>query len=555
MLKLPGAVTLRAFREPSIVVAMHLKIAKAFLVVAATIVAIPHIHACTAPPALSAKIRLRADADTYTEIGNWFGDRKQYDCALDAFTSGLKLEPGSAKLYYLVGLTLLAAGHPDQAIQPLEKSIYLMPEVLKPHLLLGEALEQLQRRQEARTAWQEALRIDHTSVEALDGIGESLLADGDYFSAIEVLKQAPLTETVAVDLAIAYGKARMLDKASEVLNQALKKKPLSLSLTAALITVDVNQVHYEEAVHLAQKSAQLHPGNLDAERLYLRVLVLNGDTNTARPLAHKLLAAHPHDFDFLYLTGILENQSAQYTAARGHLEQAVQLDPNYYNARYNLGVALLALRDYAGAREQLEKALTLGGTEPEIRFKYATALRNLGETELAKQQLDLYQKQLQANQKRALAASKSAQGDKDFAAGDAAKAVADYREAVDATPDDAQLSYKLGLALDKTGDTTAETTALQQAVKLDPNHALAQNQLGYLASRSGDSASAEGFFRQAVRAAPNFTQAWISLAATLATESRFPEAQEALASALKIEPDNPDALQLRKDLNAAEAQH
>jgi len=347
----------------------------------------------------------------------------------------------------------------------------------------------------------------------------------------------------------------MLDRASDVLNQALKKKPLSLSLTAALITVDVNQVHYEEAVHLAQKSAQLHPGSLDAQRLYLRVLVLNGDTNTARPLAHKLLAAHPHDFDFLYLAGILENQSAQYTAARGHLEQAVQIDPNYYNAHYNLGVALLALQDNAGARQQLEKALALGGTEPEIRFKYATALRNLGETELAKQQLDLYQKQLQANQKRAIAASKSAQGDKDFAAGDAAKAVADYREAVDATPDDAQLSYKLGLALDKTGDTTAETAALQQAVKLDPNHALAQNQLGYLASRGGDSASAEGFFRQAVRAAPNFTQAWVSLAATLAMESRFPEAQEALASALKIEPDNANALQLRKDLNAAEAQH
>jgi hypothetical protein len=41
-----------------------------------------------------------------------------------------------------------------------------------------------------------------------------------------------------------------------------------------------------------------------------------------------------------------------------------------------------------------------------------TALR-LGDTELAKQQLELYQKQLQSNQRYALAASKTAQGDKE----------------------------------------------------------------------------------------------------------------------------------------------
>ena len=81
-----------------------------------------------------------------------------------------------------------------------------------------------------------------------------------------------------------------------------------------------------------------------------------------------------------------------------------------------------------------------------------------------------------------------------------------------------------------------------------------QNQLGYLASKSGDSAAAEEHFRLAVRAAPGYTQAWISLAATLAMESRLSEAQEALASALKLEPDNADALQLRKDLNAAQEQ-
>src|ERR1700722_5125957 len=506
---------------------MHSKIAKATVILTALLLAAPTIHACSAPPALQAKLKAHPDADTYTEIGNWFGDRKQYDCALDAFQSALKLQPGSSQLFYLVGLTLYASGHPQDAIDPLKRSIFLMPEILKPHLLLASAFAQLQRPQEARFEWEAALRIDHLSTEALDGMSKSLMEEGDYYPVISALQDAPHNETLTLDLALAYGKADLLDKASEVLTKYRQQHPASLPATSALVTVLVKQVHYQEAVHLAAKCARLHPGDIEAERLYLRVLVVNGDTTLAKPLVKKLLAARPHDFDFLYLSGILENQAGQFAAARDHLEQAVKLDPNHYNSRYNLGLSLLELKQFPEARDQFGKALELGATEPQIRFKYATALRNLGETDLAKEQLNLYQQQLDANQKRALAASKTAQGDKELTTGDAQKAVADYREAVSATPDDAQVSYKLALALDKTGDTTAETDALQQAIKINPGFALAHNQLGYLASRNGDTASAEEHFRLAVRAAPAYTQAWISLAATLGSESRFTEAQEA----------------------------
>jgi tetratricopeptide (TPR) repeat protein len=530
-------------------------IVKVVLAFAAAVAVTPSIQACTGPKELEAKLRSHPDADTYTELGDWFGDRKQYDCALDAFQSGLKLEPGSAKIFYLVGLTQYASGHPGEALKPLGQSIYLMPEVLKPHLLLANALEQLRRPQEARSEWAAALRIDRLSTEALDGMSKSLIAGGDAQSAIELLRQAPHNETLTIDLALAYGRAKMLDKAEVVLTEALKRTPSSLPITAALVTVYVNRVHYEDAVKLASKSVRLHPGNLEAQRLYLRVLVLNGDFVPARPLAHKLLTAHPHDFDFLYLSGILENQAGEFIAAKGHLEQAVDLNPDYYNAHYNLGLALADLKDFPGAKEHLEKALALGATEPQVHFKLATVLRALGETDEAQNELKLYQEGNQAKINRTLAASKSAEADKELAAGNLPRAVGLYREASEATPEDAALSYKLAMALDRTGDTVAERAALEQAVKVDPAFALAQNQLGYLASRNGDSAAAEEHFRLAVHAAPGYTSAWISLAATLGMESRFPEAQEALASALKLEPDNAEALQLRKDLTAAQPQN
>ena len=140
-----------------------------------------------------------------------------------------------------------------------------------------------------------------------------------------------------------------------------------------------------------------------------------------------------------------------------------------------------------------------------MRFSLSKVLRSLGETEAAQEQLKVYQQELKLKANRTLAAGKSASGDQEMATGDPKKAIALYREAVDAMPQNAMLSYKLALALDRTGDTTGETAALQQAVKIDPGFALAQNQLGYLESRSGNSAEAEEHFRQAVRAAPGFT--------------------------------------------------
>ncbi len=534
---------------------MHPMLAKAGLALGACLSASLCLGAvCTGPQALEAKLRTQPDAESYVQLGTWFGDRNQYGCAVEAYRAALKLEPGSARLSYLLGLGLYYAGSPEGAVPALQQSIQLMPEVVKPHLILAGALGQLHRMDEAKAEWAAALKIDPRSTIALDGLSKSLLAEGDYRSVIGLLRSGPTNEDLTLDLARAYDLAGMLDEASKTLEQAVRAHPSSLHLSEALVMILARRAHFEDAAKLAAKRVQLHPRDLSAQELYLHVLVLNDDVKTAQPLARKLLLAAPHDFGVLYLNGVLERESGQYPAARLHLEEAVKLDPKHYNSRYNLGVVLAELGDPKGAREQLEKALELGATEPQIRFKLAAVLRTLGETQLAQEQLKLYQQEEKAKADRTLAASKSAQAAKEMENGNPAKAAALYREALDAYPKDASLTYKLAIALDGAGDTEAERTVLEQAVQIDPDFALAQNQLGYLASRGGDTASAEDHFRQAVRSSPAYTQAWVSLAATLGMESRFPEAQEAIASALRLDPNNAEAQQLRKELTAAQAQ-
>jgi tetratricopeptide (TPR) repeat protein len=314
-------------------------------------------------------------------------------------------------------------------------------------------------------------------------------------------------------------------------------------------------MRYQEAAKLGEKLVQHFPRDLDAQILYLHVLVLNDDEDLARPLAHKLLSAAPHNFGVLYLNGVLENRSGNYAGGRTFLEEAVALNPNHYNSRFNLGIALSNLNEPQGAREQFEKALALGANEPGVRFEYAKVLRTLGETKLAAEQLKLYQQEQKAQADSTLAASKMAQADKELADGDPKKAAELYRDAVAVVPDNALLNYKLSVALDRIGDTAAEREALQKAVQIDPNMAIAHRQLGYLAFSGGDFSTAEEQFRVAVRAAPGYTDAWISLAAALGSESRYPEAEQAVQRALEIDPYNANALELQKELaNAAAGQ-
>ena len=512
-------------------------------------------NVCVPPQALQAKLQKQPKADTYAEAGVWYSEHGKYGCAADAYRAALKLEPKSAQFWYLLGLDLLRKSDFSGAIKPLQQSIELKPEVLKPHLLLATALDRLNRSAEARTEWLAALKIDPHSDMALDGASKNLLATNAFDAVIALLGPQPKGEVLTLDLASAYQGAGSTDQAMEVLKKGLEASPTSGDLTRALITNLVLQQRYQEAAKLGEKLVHRSPRDLDAQILYLHVLVLNDDEDLARPLAHKLLSAAPHNFGVLYLNGVLENRSGNYAGGRAFLEEAVALNPNHYNSRYNLGLALANLNDPQGEREQFEKALALGSSEPGMRVEYAKVLRTLGETKLADEQLKLYQQEQKAKADRTLAAVKMGQADKELAGGDPKKAAGLYRDAVAVQPDNALLHYKLSVALDQVGDTAAEREALQKAVQIDPSMAIAHCQLGHLAFSGGDFATAEEQLREAVRTAPGYIDAWISLAATLATESRFPEAEQAVQRALEIDPQNANALELQKELaNAAAGQ-
>jgi len=111
------------------------------------------------------------------------------------------------------------------------------------------------------------------------------------------------------------------------------------------------------------------------------------------------------------------------------------------------------------------------------------------------------------------------------------------------------------MALDKINDTAAEKAALLDAIRLQPNLPEAQNQLGFLAVHAGDDSQAVDYFRAAVQSSPSYLPAWINLSATLASEAKWNEAQVAADSALRLDPTNASARELKKAISDAQTQH
>src|SRR5580704_11704788 len=93
--------------ERSKLLARHVASRKALLWAVLWWRAVPYLAAsCHGSPALEAKLRFEPSAKAYADLGTWFRDRRQFDCAAEAFEKALQMKPGSANLAYLLGTSL-----------------------------------------------------------------------------------------------------------------------------------------------------------------------------------------------------------------------------------------------------------------------------------------------------------------------------------------------------------------------------------------------------------------------------------------------------------------
>jgi Flp pilus assembly protein TadD len=481
-------------------------------------------------------------------LGSWYASQKQFECAIDVFQAGLKTNGQSAQLHYLLGISLAAGQRPSEAVGELTKSAAIDPQEIRPHLVLGSLYGDMGKPDESEREWRKALAINPKSEPALEGLSALLMAREDYAAVIHVLQGVPKTEELSIALARAFGLLNYPDQAEKVLREAMQAHPDSRPLEQATIIALMKERKYEDAIALARSAVEKHPGDVDAELDYFRLLVKRNHFDEAAPLGTKLLALRPMNAEILYLDALVKLGQGDNAQAKAELERAVSVDPKSARTHFQLGSTLVLLKEWPEAKEHLEKAIALGANDPEAHIALAKALRGLGEADAAAEEAKKYQQMKKDDETRLEAAGSVAQGDAALAAGNGSEAVARYKDAVEGQPDNPNYHYKLAIALEQTGDTAAERQELEQAIALDPKSPGPHNALGYFLSRAGDAEGAVKHFQHAVQAAPDWPEAWINLAAELAVTRRFTEARQAVAKALELEPQNQAARELSDQL-------
>ncbi|MGA9463422.1 MAG: tetratricopeptide repeat protein [Terracidiphilus sp.] len=237
-------------------------------------------------------------------------------------------------------------------------------------------------------------------------------------------------------------------------------------------------------------------------------------------------------------------------AEKGQEEAAIEAwiklkidNPDNARIMNNLGVALTRIGKYGEAIPQFQRALELNPEYNLVHVNMGRALAGAGKTDAAVAE---YEKAMEfypdsADLRSSLGSALEQQGRIE-------DAIAQFKAAIQIDPKLPDAHNHLGMALLSQEKPDQQTTAEQEfktAIALKPNFADAENNLGTLYGQQGNDVAAEQMFREAIKNDSAFPRALVNLAATLASESRFSEADIVLQQALHINPENKDALQLQ----------
>jgi tetratricopeptide (TPR) repeat protein len=212
---------------------------------------------CTPPASMKARFTGTPNPDALNDLGIWFGEQKNYNCAADAFATSLQLDPKQKDMphiAFMFGGSLYLAGDIKEAIAALREAEKFGYRDIKLHLLLAVALDNTSATADAEAEWRAALEIDPENADALDSLSNDLIADSNDQGVITLLDTARLKALWSVqqciNLGMAYIRKGNLAEASRVLRDGVNTYPDSLPLATKLADVLTQMGKKDEAAQV-----------------------------------------------------------------------------------------------------------------------------------------------------------------------------------------------------------------------------------------------------------------------------------------------------------------
>lgn len=289
--------------------------------------------------------------------------------------SAVKLYPNVETYALALASVLHRQKHYDEALSFYEKYKD------KPYVLsqMGIIYAQKGQNEWAKSAFNEALKLNEADGSALIGLSQLAQKEGDVKKAEKFLREAERlcpSGDVYHRLAVLAREANRLDKAQDFIQKALQseKKALYLNEYGLILeqggNLDGALEKYIEATHLNvyYADAYANQGNVYLKR---------GDKDLAEDAYKRALA---QDRDFLaahHNLAVLLFEQGRKAESLGHYQEAIIIDPKHVPSIYNLAMILEDMGEYSEAAGLYFNALVLGLETKELDLRIAATLTGL----------------------------------------------------------------------------------------------------------------------------------------------------------------------------------
>lgn len=471
------------------------------------------------------------------------GDRA---LALDYARRASQAAPNDPQLWLLLGYAARLNARYQESVDAYNQALRLNPSSLEGMSGLAQDFSLMGRTEDAGRMLKKTVAADPRRREDTLLLGEILMKSKDYEGAVEWLNKAERIQPDARSellLALSYQQLKRMELASHFLDLAKHRDPNNPDIQRSMAGYYRETGAYPDAIAALRSIRNPKPDVL-AELAY--TYQLNGKLDDSAKIYAQAADTAPKDVGLQLSAAQAEIAARSADAAGPFLERAEALDAGNYRLHAIRGEIARSLdHNEVAVREYSEALSNLPATPAEgplygiqLHMDLEQLYKNLRDDKACQQQLEIAQTQIKALGDSGLGGGqflrlrsliRMAAGDLDGALADAKDALALNAHDRDDLQLDGDILMKLGHAQDA-------IAAYKKVLDIDPSNRFALTSLGYATRSAGRDQDAEKYFLRLAEVDSSSYVPYLALGDFYTSRREFAKAQASYEKGYAIAP-------------------
>jgi tetratricopeptide (TPR) repeat protein len=393
-------------------------------------------------------------------------------------------DPESIYLNKKMAILFEKLGDFKGAVKFAHKCVELDPEDLSSHMLLAELAAISGEKDTESKEYEAILAIDPTQQRVRFLLATALIKNNQLDQAMKQL-DALIAENPDLSFAYYYRGRIYLEWGNyqEAEKGYLKTLELDDTFEPALFdlaSLYQSQKKLDESVKLYKKLVSLYPNNRTAQERLMGLYSALGQKENVKELIGNIQSQSKPGDPGRQTLGIYYLQNGKFADAIAEFDLVVTAWPDDYKSRYFLALAYeeAGQPDKALEHFKLIKQDSEYFSNAQIHMVYI--LNDMGKNDEGIELLQQAIKTKKDDSALYLILSSIYEEKNDFK-----KSVIIIQEGLKHNTKDTELLFRLGIALDKSGDRDGSLNAMKKVLEIDPNHADSLNYIGYSYAEEG----------------------------------------------------------------------